>query len=1111
MTRRRWLALMLGVLVVGAIGTRLALPGLIRRVAIARIEAITHRRVNIEAVDLDVLKGRLAFHRFRLAERDGQSSFADFEQLEVRLNLRALLRGHLWVHDLVLRNPTVHVVRLPTTELNLSDLVQGAGDTGRTFDVTVDRAALVGGTVTLEDQALPERRTWASENISIQARNLSTRRDDGTAVATSVTGGVPVSIDITHLRLYPIHLEGSVQAEGVDLALARLYLPPDAPFVLDRGRANTSVRVKLDASEGVSIDADVRLLDVALVRPAGRETAAVAPELTARVVGLSFGSAGVRLGQLEVGGSMAVPDPTMTAGGRLHRTSVHAHVADFTWPVSGPARLDVSTTVPGGGQLTVAGTLQPPGVPSDLRLQLVGLDLAPWARLLPTAARLTGIAEADLRVSEPLTQNLPARVRGSIAVNRLGVADAQRTLLSAARVEAAGLRVQLPAHFTVERLLVIRPSAIVERDQGGSFPLVALVGPSAGSVAVTRPTDASLLPNPSPPTVSVRVREIVTRDGAIAWRDRAVTPQINLDASRIETTVTGASWPLHGPLDARMTLRPPGGGQVRIAGRVGLDPFTAELRVTMAEVALAPYQGYLGTPAHISGWADLEADVVHPAPGGGSTTVRGRGGLSRLDVRDGERTVMRVERAAAAGLEVDWPRRVTARDLTLQRPWLLVERDDAGALPLRALLTSGTGTAARTASGQGDDKAEAVAVTIGRVVAEDGGMRIVDRSVSPAFAVDLQRAAVVVEGLSTAGPRPARLELKGQLGPNADLALRGTVGLFDGPLRIDVSGDLRRFAVPRANPYLQRHIAWRAEEGFLATTLTCRIQGDALEARTDLRLSRLQVTRAAGEDESQARIGLPLGLVLALMKDARGDIRMSVPVGGRLSDPRFDFSETIWSAVRTVAINAITLPVSWIGRVRLGSDSRIQRVEVDGIRFQPGTAVPTSDGQAQLARVAAFLEQMTEVRMALAPVVSSRDREELWRLGVRASIDRLAREAQIEPKAAAARLFKQRFPDRLPPESDDGLLAALTESPPALPAEASALAAGRLESVRTTLRQAGIDPARLLETKSVQRQEAVEEGIELALVEPEPARRPGLLNLLQRLGATKRGEEPPDE
>jgi hypothetical protein len=473
--------------------------------------------------------------------------------------------------------------------------------------------------------------------------------------------------------------------------------------------------------------------------------------------------------------------------------------------------------------------------------------------------------------------------------------------------------------------------------------------------------------------------------------------------------------------------------------------------------------------------------------------------------------VMRVERAAATGLEVDWPRRVTASDLTLQRPWLLVERDDAGALPLRTLLTSRAGAAAPAASGQGDGQAEAVAVTIGRVVADDGGMRIVDRSVSPAFAVDLQRAALVVEGLSTATPRPARLDLKGQLGPNADLTLRGTVGPLDGPLRIDVSGELRRFAVPRANPYLLRHIAWRAEEGFLATTLTCRIQGDALEARTDLRLSRLQVTRAGGQDESQARIGLPLGLILALMKDAHGDIRMSVPVGGRLSDPRFDFSEAVWSAVRTVAINAITLPVSWIGRVRLGSDSRIQRVEVDGIRFQPGTALPTADGQAQLAKVAAFLEEMTEVRMALAPVVSSRDREELGRQGVRASVDRLAREAQIPPDAAAARLFKQRFPDRQPPESADAIVDALAESPPTLAADVSALTARRLEAVRATLRQAGIDPKRLLETRSVDRQEAVEEGVELDLVEPESARRPGLVNLLRRLGATNRGEEPPDE
>ena len=94
------------------------------------------------------------------------------------------------------------------------------------------------------------------------------------------------------------------------------------------------------------------------------------------------------------------------------------------------------------------------------------------------------------------------------------------------------------------------------------------------------------------------------------------------------------------------------------------------------------------------------------------------------------------------------------------------------------------------------------------------------------------------------------------------------------------------------------------------------------------------------------------------MKDRRGDITVSVPVGGRLSDPRFDLRETIWSAVRTVAINAITLPVSWIGRVQFSADSRIQRIEVDPLPFEPGTAELTPDGRTRVTRVTAFLEQL---------------------------------------------------------------------------------------------------------------------------------------------------------
>src|SRR5262249_7238361 len=59
MSVRRWLGIaVLAVLVLVAVGI-IALPGLVRQVAIARIHAITKRPVNIDRVELHLLRGRV--------------------------------------------------------------------------------------------------------------------------------------------------------------------------------------------------------------------------------------------------------------------------------------------------------------------------------------------------------------------------------------------------------------------------------------------------------------------------------------------------------------------------------------------------------------------------------------------------------------------------------------------------------------------------------------------------------------------------------------------------------------------------------------------------------------------------------------------------------------------------------------------------------------------------------------------------------------------------------------------------------------------------------------------------------------------------------------------
>jgi Domain of Unknown Function (DUF748) len=1097
---RGWLALAAGLLLAGAAVTLYFLPQIARSVAVGRIHALTGRTVSIAAVELSLLTGRFTVHGFRLGERDGSATFAEFERLDGRLHLPALLVGHLRLRELALTDSTVRVVRLPGGEFNLSDLVQGSDTPGRPLDVTVDRFALTGGRVTLEDQALPESRTWTSEQINIEAHDVSTRGAEGRAIARSVTAGAPVAMEVTKLRLYPVHLQATVTMEGVDLTPLRVYFPPEAPIALTRGRASTTVSVMLDARDGLRADATGRFEDLSLEERGGRDPLALVPTLTVEVTGFGFREGELQLSRLAVDGRMSVRDPSATQGTRYPVTSLRARVSDLTWPATTPGLIDVRTSIPGGGTLALAGTVRPPPDASQLQLKLASVNLAPWTQLVPLAARITGLGEADLRVNEPLAAGIPTRVQGWVAINRLRVADADQELLGAQRIEARGMEVHWPSRVVVDRVFVNGPRATIERDRDGRFPLTKVSAGAASGGAVSHPA--------ATPPIGVEVGAVVVRNGHVTWHDQAVSPPARLSVSNIEGSISDAGWPLRGPLGVRTALRPPGGGQLQVTGQIGVDPVTADLRVVARNAELAPYQPYLPTTARLGGAADLDVAVAVPSLAERRATVRGRAGLSRVDVRDGERTVARIERAAASDVALDWPERLDISRLALTRPWLLIERDNQGGLALRTLLTPSGRPAGAPANGTNGSAAEdaggSLAVTVGRLSVDDGGIRIVDRAVTPAFAVDLQPATLRVDGLSTQSAAPARVQLTGRVGAGAELALRGSLRVFGGPLHVDVDGELREFAMPRTNPYLLSQVGWQTREGRLTTKLRCRIDGDTLSARTDVRLSRLQLARASNHDEAQARIGLPLGLITTLMKNRDGDITLSFPVGGRLSDPQFDFREAIWSAIRSVAVNAITLPVSWIGRVHFSQDSKIESIEVDPIPFEPGTAVLTPDGAARLAGVVAFLDQLPAVKMALNPGVSAQDLEALRRKALDAAVNRLAREERLSPERAAARLFTKQF--GRPAPDPEATLAALLQRIPAPTDELRELTAQRLETVRAAASKAGIDPERLAETGAVQR-DAAEGQVALAVLEPETQRSSKLHELFRKLGVPLKASE----
>jgi outer membrane protein OmpA-like peptidoglycan-associated protein len=275
---------------------------------------------------------------------------------------------------------------------------------------------------------------------------------------------------------------------------------------------------------------------------------------------------------------------------------------------------------------------------------------------------------------------------------------------------------------------------------------------------------------------------------------------------------------------------------------------------------------------------------------------------------------------------------------------------------------------------------------------------------------------------------------------------------------------------------LKYFTAWAAQQGRLGTVVKARVSGDALQVTSQTQLGRLQLFRVAPGDEAERRVGLPLGMIVALLKDREGNISLSLPVGGRLSDPRFDFHDAIWSALRKLTVHAIALPVSWIGRLRMTPDSKIADIEIDPVEFGSGSTELAGRGEERVTALASFMKKLPAVRIVVTPAVSLGDVEVLKAEQVRTRIREVATQQRLTERGAAERLYAQHYRGREAPDDIEAIVAALQELEPPPADAAYRLAKRRADIVRDALKKAEIDPERLSQNKEPEALDSLDGG-----------------------------------
>lgn len=572
--------------------------------------------------------------------------------------------------------------------------------------------------------------------------------------------------------------------------------------------------------------------------------------------------------------------------------------------------------------------------------------------------------------------------------------------------------------------------------------------------------------------------EKVTLKGAATFTDEAISsPPTVLKLSNLALQVDDVTWPNIRPMNLALAMSLPGGGKVGAKGAVRIEPLDVTLTLTTRDAPIEPYRAYFPFPASFAGRFNSDSqNRVRIVNGKLTALSRGNSWATDLAVKgpDSKDAPLRLERMEIDGIDFGWPTHARVAKVRLKAPVAELDRAADGSINVQKLFAPAAkeGAAASPptpapakAPEPGPKRPgllETMELHFKEIVVEDGYVRFLDHTTQPPFSQDISRLTVSVKDLSNKPSQRASLLVQALIGGDSALDLRGEMSAIGAPTYVDMVGELRKFTLAAANPYMDSVLAWIIRRGELTAKLEYRIEKDKLEAKNDILVGNLRVAPSRASDEVKKRIGLPLGLIVALIKDGNGNIHVNVPITGTLTDRQFDFGDAIWTAVRNVIINILKAPFRAIGGLFTSGD-KIDEIKVDPMVFAAGSAVLSPELERQTVRVGDFLRRAPYVGLTLNSVTSSADVETLKERAVAARLEKFQKEQGIADLPTALRRYYQVVvKDAQLPMTVEGQLVLLRKREPVPTDPLAELRQRRLDVTRERLAKVeGIAEGRL--------------------------------------------------
>lgn len=294
------------------------------------------------------------------------------------------------------------------------------------------------------------------------------------------------------------------------------------------------------------------------------------------------------------------------------------------------------------------------------------------------------------------------------------------------------------------------------------------------------------------------------------------------------------------------------------------------------------------------------------------------------------------------------------------------------------------------------------------VVSEDTTITFVDLRFEKPVEQRLVIEQLELDNLDQQHPdKDTLLKLKGRVGEFGNINISGQLQPFASNISGQFSGELDAIELPGLSPYSEAYLGYHFSRGHYDHKFEVSIASEEVDVKNTLQLRQLLVKPVQSKQPQplEKQLDVPLGLALNMLRDSDDNIKLKVPVKGRLDQPNIDISQIINHALAKALKNGATSYLKYAlqpyGAVFMAADfvgDQINAVRLDPMPFEAGSdSVP--EGTEYIDKLSGLLQDRPNLHLSLCGRSNAADRQAL--LALQESTTKITAQKNTESTADA--------------------------------------------------------------------------------------------------------------